>query len=218
MRVVCNTRLDGTRVAVLAAVVVCHLVVAVMVLAPAARRVVRPVRLLTVSLLQPAPRVPVEQEVLRVTVPRLPVFAAPVVPAPAVLVRQDRVVGRAAVAPAPVAPVVVAAARAVVPPPLRLTAQAARSWQDRLLQRLEACKRYPAAARRSGVEGATQIAFSLDGAGRVAAQAMARTSGSADLDEEAMRLLGCAGPFPPPPAGMAVPVRISTVIRFMLDE
>ena len=76
------------------------------------------------------------------------------------------------------------------------------SWKSRVVTLLERNKRYPveAAARRE--QGVAQLSFSIDRTGRLVATRIARSSGSAALDREALALAQRAQPFPPPPSSL----------------
>lgn len=50
-------------------------------------------------------------------------------------------------------------------------------------------------------QGTATVAFSVAGSGGLASVGIARSSGSASLDGEALRLVQRAAPFPPPPPG-----------------
>jgi periplasmic protein TonB len=54
---------------------------------------------------------------------------------------------------------------------------------------------------RVNARGAAMVAFSIAANGGIASVSLARSSGSAQLDQAALRLVGGAGPFPPPPQG-----------------
>jgi protein TonB len=92
------------------------------------------------------------------------------------------------------------------------------SWQGRLLGRLQRFKRYPEEARFRREEGVAHATFTLDRDGRVLAAGIARTSGSASLDAEALALIRRADPLPPPPP--EVPggtVTLTVPLRFSLQ-
>jgi protein TonB len=79
---------------------------------------------------------------------------------------------------------------------------------------IERNKRYPQAARNE--RGIVQLSFSLDRQGHVTSSRIAKSSGSAALDEAALELLRRVGTFPPPPPEKAgaqlnftVPIRYS---------
>jgi protein TonB len=69
----------------------------------------------------------------------------------------------------------------------------------RLSAKLERHKKYPGEARRQKVEGVVLIRFAIRRDGSVASCSIARSSGNALLDEEAVALPERAGPFPPIP-------------------
>ncbi len=88
------------------------------------------------------------------------------------------------------------------------------NWQKSLVAHLGRFKRYPAQAR--GAEGVVSLAFSIDRQGRVVNSRIAKSSGSAVLDAEALAMIKRAAPLPPPPAEIAdadlsfvVPIRFA---------
>jgi TonB family protein len=60
---------------------------------------------------------------------------------------------------------------------------------------------YPETARRLHVEGKVVVAFWIDERGDLVHQAVYRTSGYPDLDNEAVAAIRRAAPYPPPPPG-----------------
>lgn len=74
-------------------------------------------------------------------------------------------------------------------------------WQARLMAHLERRKRYPAGARSRREEGTALVRFSIDANGNVLSARLARSSGSADLDEATLALVRRASPVPTPPPG-----------------
>lgn len=54
---------------------------------------------------------------------------------------------------------------------------------------------------RAGSRGTAVVAFSVAAGGGLAAVSIARSSGSAELDSAAVRMIQSAAPFPPPPPG-----------------
>lgn len=119
-----------------------------------------------------------------------------------------------------VSPPVPVAANAKPPSPAPAPAVPATAgtmdWQSRVLGRLNAVKRYPASARARRQQGVALIRFSVDRAGVVRDVALARSSGFALLDREALALPKRASPLPPPPedmleaaASLVVPVDFS---------
>lgn len=85
-------------------------------------------------------------------------------------------------------------------------------WQARLMAHLERRKRYPASARKRGEEGVAHVRFSIDDAGNVRSVRLARSSGSAELDEEVVALVRRASPVPAPPPG--APRDITAPVQF----
>ncbi len=69
---------------------------------------------------------------------------------------------------------------------------------------------YPAAARARGARGVVGVSFSIGASGALAAFAITRSSGDADLDAAARSLVQSAR-FPPPPGGSA---RVSTSFNY----
>lgn len=92
--------------------------------------------------------------------------------------------------------------RPSAPPAPRLAGSVIETWQGRVLARLEAHRRYPPAARRRRLQGVAHVRFSVDRSGRVLDAQLARTSGSADLDREAVANVRRASPLPEPPADL----------------
>jgi periplasmic protein TonB len=107
------------------------------------------------------------------------------------------------------------AARATAPSPgagLR-DDDALPNWKSLLLARLERSKRYPAQAR--GDHGVSLLAFSIDRQGGVHRARIARSSGSALLDEETLALLQRALPLPsPPPQMRGAQIAVTVPIRY----
>lgn len=89
--------------------------------------------------------------------------------------------------------------------------QAVATWRSQVLAVIERNKRYPQAARARREQGVAQIWFTIDRKGLVSEARIARSSGSAALDAEALALLTRAQPFPAPPdnvPGSLVAVRL----------
>jgi len=112
-----------------------------------------------------------------------------------------------------------------VRPPAPVTAQRAKggaphlepSWQSNLMRHLQRYKRYPGAAQARSEQGVVLLSFSIDRSGHVLAHHIARSSGFAELDQEAMAMILRADPLPAFPAGMAEPrVELTVPIRFSL--
>jgi protein TonB len=71
-----------------------------------------------------------------------------------------------------------------------------------IVAHLQRHKRYPAAAARQSEEGTVLLGFTLNRQGRVLASHIAKSSGYAELDHEALDMLSRAQPFPAPPADL----------------
>lgn len=80
--------------------------------------------------------------------------------------------------------------------PSQASASAIASWKSRLSAHLEAHK------RSHGDRGIAILSFTVDQGGRVLGSRIAKSSGSAALDREALSLIQRAAPVPPPPAGI----------------
>lgn len=100
------------------------------------------------------------------------------------------------------------------PSPPASVSSATASWEQSLVARLAKVQRYPAQAR--GVQGAVNLAFTIDRHGGVVSGWIVKSSGSTVLDAEALELIKRAAPLPPPPADIAdsdlsfvVPIRFA---------
>jgi protein TonB len=98
----------------------------------------------------------------------------------------------------------VAASKATAP--LRVDAQiatkAAAPEVGTAVLHLNRHKRYPSSARANDQQGDVHVRFSMDRSGQLTASQVARSSGFALLDEEALELLKRASPLPRPPVAM----------------
>jgi protein TonB len=63
-------------------------------------------------------------------------------------------------------------------------------------------KRYPKSAAARRATGFAMVSFVIDSSGGLVYQTLARSSGQADLDAEAMAAVKSAAPYPPPPPGI----------------
>jgi TonB family protein len=91
-------------------------------------------------------------------------------------------------------------------------ARAQASWERALINHLDRHKQYPSAARSRGAQGIVVVGFRIGGDGNVLASHVAKSSGSAALDEEALAVLKRASPLPVPPealvmADLTLPIR-----------
>ncbi|MCC0016817.1 MAG: TonB family protein [Rhodobiaceae bacterium] len=74
------------------------------------------------------------------------------------------------------------------------------SYASRVVARLQRAKRSPRGTRAGGT---VRVRFTLDRSGRVVSASLAKRSGSAVLDSEALALVRRAAPFPPFPAAIS---------------
>lgn len=113
----------------------------------------------------------------------------------------------AAVAPpeevAPKPPMRVTPTPATTAPPRAHAGRAqTNKWYRAIVTRIQRNLVYPRAARDRGEIGVALLAFSIDQAGHVLSSSIAKSSGFAQLDAEAIAMVHRAQPFPAPPAGM----------------
>jgi protein TonB len=91
------------------------------------------------------------------------------------------------------------------------------NWRDLVVARLQQNKRYPATAEARREQGVATLSFSVDRNGRVLARSIARSSGSAALDQEVLAMVQRAQPLPAFPAAMTQnAVNLVVPIRFSL--
>jgi protein TonB len=96
-------------------------------------------------------------------------------------------------------------------------AQMQASWERRVINHLNRYKRYPPAARAQGTQGVVMVAFSIDHGGHLIAARVAKSSGSADLDEEGLAMLKRASPLPAPPDQVSRPrLELTLPIQFRI--
>jgi periplasmic protein TonB len=110
----------------------------------------------------------------------------------------------------PPAPVTAAPVRGGAP-------QVAATWETSLMRRLQQFKHYPAGALSRRRQGVALLGFTVDRNGRVLARRIVRSSGSADLDREALDMIERAQPLPPfPPAMTQAELSLTLPVRFLL--
>ena len=91
------------------------------------------------------------------------------------------------------------------------------NWQARVLAHLERHKRYPRAAQRRRSEGVSLVEYAVDRMGGVQWARLARSSGNALLDDEALAAVQRASPLPSPPDEVqGDPVQITTPVEFFI--
>ncbi|MBD3380301.1 MAG: TonB family protein [Candidatus Omnitrophica bacterium] len=87
-------------------------------------------------------------------------------------------------------------------------------YQDTIKQKIEEARRYPARARRRGIEGVACLEFIVTPDGTSRDIRIIDPSGSKILDEEAFNTINRAGPFPPIPDNIRsafIPMKVSIV-------
>ena len=70
-------------------------------------------------------------------------------------------------------------------------------WETQITLRLADQRRFPPEAR--GQSGAAKVAFAIDRAGNLISENLIESTGSPQLDAEAIAMVRRAQPFPPPP-------------------
>jgi protein TonB len=89
------------------------------------------------------------------------------------------------------------------------------SYFTKIKQSIEQQWEYPEAALRYGLQGRLSLEFAIGGNGQLEQLRMIRSSGSQVLDEEALRAIKAAAPFPPIPAWIkSVPLVISASMEY----
>jgi protein TonB len=93
------------------------------------------------------------------------------------------------------------------------------SWQNSVVLHLNRHKRYPAEARQQEMQGVVRVRFVMDRSGQLTASEIAKTSGYAALDQEALELLKRASPLPrPPPAIDGETIELVVPIQFRISK
>jgi periplasmic protein TonB len=108
------------------------------------------------------------------------------------------------------------AKQATAPPAAAPSVAVVHRWESELVAHIERFKRYPAEARARGDQGVARVSFTIDRDGWVRATRIVQSSGSPELDNEALAMLARAQPVPRPPDRMpanhlsfAVPIRFN---------
>jgi protein TonB len=92
------------------------------------------------------------------------------------------------------------------------------SYQAKATAHLLRYRSYPQEARRQGIRGTVQLAFTVNAGGRVVGVSLTRSSGSATLDNAALAMVRRASPFPPLPPGLGSSTTIRAPIRFSIGR
>jgi protein TonB len=89
------------------------------------------------------------------------------------------------------------------------------TYVTRVRQSIESEWQYPETALRYGLQGKLALEFTILGDGQLAALRLVRSSGSTLLDEEGLRAIKAAAPFPPiPPWIKPNPLPISATMEY----
>lgn len=89
------------------------------------------------------------------------------------------------------------------------------SYFTKIKQNIEQQWEYPEMALRYGLQGRLSLEFTIGGNGQLEYLRMTRSSGSQLLDEEALRAIKAAAPFPPIPAWIKpIPLSISASMEY----
>jgi protein TonB len=89
------------------------------------------------------------------------------------------------------------------------------SYFTKIKQNIEQHWEYPEVALRYGLQGRLSLEFTIGGGGQLEQLRMIRSSGSQVLDEEALRAIKAAAPFPPIPSWIkTVPLFISASMEY----
>jgi periplasmic protein TonB len=88
---------------------------------------------------------------------------------------------------------------ATAPPAAAPSVAVIHRWESELVAHIERFKRYPPKARARGDQGVARVAFTIDRDGWVRGSRIVQSSGSPELDQEALTMLTRAQPVPLPP-------------------
>ena len=89
------------------------------------------------------------------------------------------------------------------------------SYFTKIKQNIEQQWEYPEMALRYGLQGRLSLEFTIGGNGQLEYLRMTRSSGSQLLDEEALRAVKAAAPFPPIPSWIKpIPLSISASMEY----
>ena len=89
--------------------------------------------------------------------------------------------------------------QATAPPAAAPSIAVVHRWETELVAHIERFKHYPPNARARGDQGVTRVAFTVDRDGGVSGTRIVQSSGSPELDREALAMLARAQPVPRPP-------------------
>lgn len=125
--------------------------------------------------------------------------------------------GGPSTASAPVAPFNTVSVQAAAPKPAAAAPSGTRDYLSQCRSLIENNKEYPVMARRGRIEGSVTVRCVLTRDGSLRESGVARTSGSALLDNAALKAVRCVGRFPPlPPEVHEGALAFDVPITFML--
>lgn len=108
-----------------------------------------------------------------------------------------------------------ATSRANAPVSLNTRDPVYASYFDKIKQLIETQWEYPALALRYGLQGRLSLEFTISADGRLDRLRLVRSSGSQLLDDEAVRAVKAASPFPPiPPWVQPNPLSVSASMEY----
>jgi protein TonB len=94
-----------------------------------------------------------------------------------------------------------------------LTAAYVKRNYNYIQQRIGDRVKYPAAARRAGVQGTAEIIFTIHDDGTISMPAVRTSSGAELLDQAALDAVNAAAPFPRPPAAARIAIPVSFKLK-----
>jgi len=91
----------------------------------------------------------------------------------------------------------------------------AAAWLATVAAKIKAVQRYPARAKARNEQGMAHAMLILSRNGSVLSRSIVRSSGHAELDQEALAMIDRAAPFPPfPPSRKEETVKLNLPINF----
>jgi periplasmic protein TonB len=93
------------------------------------------------------------------------------------------------------------------------------TWRSIVTAKLKSAQRYPARASARNEQGTVTVTFVLNRNGNVLSRNVVRSSGHAELDQEALAMITRAAPFPPfPPSITGETINLPVPIQFRLHQ
>jgi protein TonB len=92
------------------------------------------------------------------------------------------------------------------------------TWRAIVSAKIKSAQRYPSRAHARGEQGTATVTFLLNRNGNVLSRSIVRSSGYAELDQEALAMIARAAPFPPfPPSITGETIKLPVPIQFKLN-